>query len=69
MTGTTFTRVWRQEIIKTQVARQGVNAVINDRESGDEMDNQMFPDAEAAIEWIKYSLPYDDYERCGYDWC
>jgi len=62
MTGTTFTRVWRQEIIKTQVARQGVNAVINDRESGDEMDNQMFPDAEAAIEWIKYSLPYDDYE-------
>ena len=62
MTGTTFTRVWRQEVIKTQVTRQGVNAVVYDRESGDEIENEMFPDAEAAIEWIKYLLPYDNYE-------
>ena len=62
MTESTFTRVIRREVIKTQVTRQGVNAVIYDRSSGNEIDNDIFPDAEAAISWIKYSLPYDDYE-------
>lgn len=58
MTETTITHVFQTKISQ----RQGVNAVIYERSDGNEVDNEMFPDAEAAIEWIKYSLPYDNYE-------
>ena len=58
MTETTITHVFQTKISQ----RQGVNAVIYERSDGNEMDSKMFPDAEVAIEWIKYFLPYDNYE-------
>lgn len=62
MTESTFIRILHREVAKAQKTRQGVNAVIYERTNGNEIDNQLFSDSEAAIGWIKYSLPYDDYE-------